>query len=540
MPGIIDEYLVQLGTSVDHAGLRRFENALHEMSGFAKQSMSTIAGSVLRAQTEVVGGFAAIGAATIGLIDKVAMADQQYRLFALHMFMSKDAARGLKMAMDALGEPLENLVWDPELRGRATQLMRDQIRMAPGGDFDAQMRKIRDIRFEFTRMEVELKYLGFHVVQDFLQSLGMGPDDLLRKLRMINEWVIANMPELSKKLTAEFLPIWKDVKEALRATSRAIEEAFILFTNLVGLLSGDTSIEGAAFSFDHFAKAVQHASGFMATFAKLIGDSETMLAHMVSGVALLGGGHLAAAGQEFKAGGAAMTTKEWAMLMTGAFGAAFGGPVGALAGAGAAYEGATALEDWMGGRSSVKASVLGDSHVTSLLGSIRGAVPPGTVHAMMAQESAGNPFARSSKGAMGLMQLMPGTAAALGVANPYDAASNVAGGRKYINELMKKYRSLPEALAAYNWGPGHLDKFLAGKLTSMPAETSNYVAGVLGRMGQTGTVQVGSVTIAINPPPGTSPEQIANHVVRKMKDLQGRQAQRNMAEANAWSYSYGQ
>ncbi len=97
-------------------------------------------------------------------------------------------------------------------------------------------------------------------------------------------------------------------------------------------------------------------------------------------------------------------------------------------------------------------------------------------------ESGGNQFntaggvLTSSAGALGRFQLMPQTAAALSV-DPTTSAGNTEGGLKYIAQLWAKYNGDPALVAmAYNWGPGNVDKFIAGVSTVIPAETQGYVA----------------------------------------------------------------
>ena len=117
---------------------------------------------------------------------------------------------------------------------------------------------------------------------------------------------------------------------------------------------------------------------------------------------------------------------------------------------------------------------------------------PALIQAIISTESRGNPKATSGAGAKGLMQLMPGTASDLGVADSFDPSQNIRGGSDYINAQIKKYGDRSIALAAYNWGPGNIDKSIARleakgrkvtwdnilKYTSVPVETRNYVQKV--------------------------------------------------------------
>ncbi len=98
------------------------------------------------------------------------------------------------------------------------------------------------------------------------------------------------------------------------------------------------------------------------------------------------------------------------------------------------------------------------------------------VKAVIQVESAFQPRARSSKGAMGLMQLMPRTARQYQARNPYDPASNIEAGTKYLKTLLNEFE-LPLALAAYNAGGGAVRRF--GGIPPY-AETQAYVTKILG------------------------------------------------------------
>ncbi len=104
-------------------------------------------------------------------------------------------------------------------------------------------------------------------------------------------------------------------------------------------------------------------------------------------------------------------------------------------------------------------------------------VPPGLVRAVLMAESAGNPSAVSIAGAQGLMQLMPGTSAGCGIANPFDATENVQCGSAYLKALLDRYHgNATLAVAAYNAGPGAVDRY-----HGVPpyAETRAYVTRVI-------------------------------------------------------------
>lgn len=103
-------------------------------------------------------------------------------------------------------------------------------------------------------------------------------------------------------------------------------------------------------------------------------------------------------------------------------------------------------------------SMLYDDHITEH--SRRVGVSADLVRAVIQAESAFNPMAVSSKGAMGLMQLMPATAVELGVYNPFEPEQNIRGGVVYLKRLLDRYdQKVDLALAAYNAGMGNVDRY---------------------------------------------------------------------------------
>lgn len=124
------------------------------------------------------------------------------------------------------------------------------------------------------------------------------------------------------------------------------------------------------------------------------------------------------------------------------------------------------------------------------------------VREMIRHESGFNPCAVSPKGAMGLMQLMPDTASALGVSDPFNPRENIDGGVRLMRRLLDKYQGRPDlALAAYNAGEGAVDT--ANGIPNF-AETKEYVAEIMKRVFETPPRKFSQRTTPRVPKPETS------------------------------------
>ncbi len=106
-------------------------------------------------------------------------------------------------------------------------------------------------------------------------------------------------------------------------------------------------------------------------------------------------------------------------------------------------------------------------------------IDPALLKGLVSQESGFDPNARSGAGALGLTQLMPGTAASLGVTNPLDPAQSLQGGAKYLRQQLDRFGGDERlALAAYNAGPGAVQRY--GGVPPY-SETQNYVNSVMAK-----------------------------------------------------------
>ena len=225
----IKSYLLSLGFAVDTSSYNKIQSVMKELDKKVEASTSGMTKNYIQAGSAVVSVLASITAATVTLVDKVGQADLSYQKFALRMYMSVDAAKKMKIAQDALGESLEDIAWNPELRGRMQALYGDQdiMRSKQPKDMESQMRYIRDIRFEFTRLKVEATYglqqVGYYILQNLAGPIGASKWNLTR----LNDWLRDNLPVWTKMI-ADFLTpfiqlggsVWrvlKDIGEGLKA-----------------------------------------------------------------------------------------------------------------------------------------------------------------------------------------------------------------------------------------------------------------------------------------------------------------------------------
>lgn len=482
---VLKSYLVSLGFEVDQPGLRKFQTTLKQVASEVERYTTGaygIASFFVKAGTAVTGVLSAIATGTVAMMDKVAEADLGYQVFARRMFISTEAAKSLKIATDALGYSLEDIIWGPrELQERFGVLQKDQQTMQQGlgGDFETQMRRIRDIRFEFTRLGVEIQYFGMQLTKTLSKALFGDEDALLGKLQEFNKWFIAHIPEISNIITTYLAPILKDVLRIME--------------DLWGV--------GMQMHIEKVGKVLVFVADKLVSIADIVSSHPWMIKLLGAGV------------------GAAMGGTAGAVVGMPLPGAAIGALLGGL-GTSWLLEGGHPTD-----KASIKAAIADAARANG--------IDPAIALAVGNRESGYNQSAVSSTGALGVMQLMPGTAAGLGV-DPRDPGQNVRGGVAYLAQLFNKYHDWRKALEAYNGGPGNVDRGTVSRDAQTYADqilkqVDNYQPISAPGSGSGGVTIQGGINVNVVEP-RASKEEVYKATVAAVNDTINKRAVRNQAQ----------
>lgn len=504
---VIKSYLVSLGYEVNQPQLNHFNDTLRQTSQMVAYATGGMAKVAIEAGAAILTALSSVAAGTIALMDSTARADLGYQLFARRMFMSADAAKQLKIATDALGYSLEDIIWGPpELRERYHQLVEDQRQLMQGlggAGFAHEMRKIRDIQFEFTRLRVEAQYFVMGLVKALSKALTGDEDGLLKRLRGWNQWLIENIPVLASKVSDNLAPalreiwaIWVDIADIGRIVASEVLRLIGILADDENLKTGQVNVENIGKGFYYVAHAVRVV---VDVFHELIQLLEKLWNNPLAKVL-------------------------WSAALGARMGAVFG-PWGMLGGAliGGGAGGYLAYKDTGGTPSTGGAPTDKESVKRAIVAMAQQAgISPAIALAVAQRESGFNQAARGTKGDTGIFQLMPNTAAGLGV-DATDATQNIRGGVSYLAMLYRRYGDWNKALEAYNWGAGNLDRSHG----RVPGDVQNYASGVLSSA-QRG-INVGGVQVYITNP-GATPEQIYHSTVKAVDDTLNKRAMKEIVQ----------
>jgi hypothetical protein len=335
---ILREYLVNLGFQVSTPELRKFEDALRITGQQAEKFTTGIARSFTAAGASVIGVLTGISTGVLALADSVSRQDLEMQLFARRMFLSADAARQMKIAADALGFSLEDIVWGPkELQERYAGLVAEQKKLDEGmggtAYIEDRLKRIRDLRNEFTKIQVAVTEGSRGLAASLYDKIfgGTQGEERLAKFNHFVDSLINDTPhivdELSTALAPALFNTWKILSDIADITKtifswglRIIGEIF----NDEQLKSGQVNIENVGLALDHVSFALERLLNKLDRMAHFI-ESHKWAAR------LFGEGAGAAIGAKIGAGIGTAFGPE-GTLPGAAIGAVIGGAFGSAAG----------------------------------------------------------------------------------------------------------------------------------------------------------------------------------------------------------------
>ena len=196
----IREYLVKLGAEVDLESMVKFDNQLNKMSKKVTQVFSLMRKTVTRLSL----AYSGLIVSTYKFSASVAQSDIDLQRWARRMYMTEDGARSLKRTLDAMGlsslEDLQDVALNPELKGQFLELRRLADSLAPSQEIKNNLREIRSVAFEFTKLRLQMSYFIDNLVSSIYKHAKPTVDKFKNWLKDLNQSLFNNMDSWSDKL----------------------------------------------------------------------------------------------------------------------------------------------------------------------------------------------------------------------------------------------------------------------------------------------------------------------------------------------------
>ena len=194
MPELMGEYLVRIGADIDNNSFNAAEGAVNQLVSVIKQLKG------MAAMAAVASGIKTISQAAMDSIKSVAAADMEFTRLANQMWITKDSAKALSVAMKVMGVSEQDIAWIPELREQFFRLRGEMDALATPADADRQLKWIREIGYDVQSLQVKLKMLKEWVAYFLIKYLRPFIAEFQRFIQWLNEKLGKNMPEIAKKI----------------------------------------------------------------------------------------------------------------------------------------------------------------------------------------------------------------------------------------------------------------------------------------------------------------------------------------------------
>lgn len=234
----IEEYLVGLGADIDKQSFNSAMNALRQLeNGLRKLKYAA-------APLALATAIAAIGKAALETVRSVAKADMEYQKLAKDMWITKDSAKSLKVAMDTMGVSMDDIAWIPELREQFFRLREEMQKFATPADAEGQLRYIREIGYDiqalFVRLKMFKEWLAYHLIKYLKPYI----DEFKKFIKYLSDMLGTDMPEKARKIARAISMILSVAIQTIRAFGLAIRKVY----DFIGSLPDNVKKWGAAFA----------------------------------------------------------------------------------------------------------------------------------------------------------------------------------------------------------------------------------------------------------------------------------------------------
>ncbi len=246
---VLKEYLVKVGFDVDNTTQRKVNDALKDINTSLNtlsrnKSFKILAGTA----TSFASVLTTVVTSTAMLMKKTADADMEYQKIALRMHMTTQAAKQMTIAMEALGATFEEIAWNPELLARYQELHKLVGQAATPADASTQLRLIRDVGFEFTKLMTTMRAATEWITYHLAKMFGGEIKKIRDWLRNINKWLLENLPKWTEKIATflgRFINIAKVLWDVLKGIFGVIKDT----TDALPKIATGIMAVGAAFVF---------------------------------------------------------------------------------------------------------------------------------------------------------------------------------------------------------------------------------------------------------------------------------------------------
>jgi len=262
MLDVIKSYLVSLGFTVNDAEFNRATQSMNDLRRTVTETTSGMSKQFAVAGAEIVGVLTAITGATGALIKETAELDMQYQKFALRMWMAKDSAKDLQVTLKAMGESVEDVAWIPELRQQYFQLINQGNQIKTPGDAGEQLKYIRSIIFEFTRLKLEVSYAAEWISYYLIKYLSEPLAKIKLSMQGFNEWIVQKMPEWTNKVAkvlSMIVTLFINVGRFIYDAFTGVERFFMAFPKGLRLVLGAITALTLAFKMNPILLALTTA-----------------------------------------------------------------------------------------------------------------------------------------------------------------------------------------------------------------------------------------------------------------------------------------